>query len=299
MPEIVQQVVSNREALVRWIQINIVETASSFYKNWIVKPLVNIWETIRHDDNSKIAITSKNSLNSDLVALERMAVDYCVENYSYFADTPLTDASRETLVKEITEEVRSGSMDKVMRLYERNLKSPMKSIINGNMVRNILIQVQKTKVDGDVALSGIDKIMQSQELVFGLVAASPACLIAWYIVVTTRSYLRDGYLVRFTRNHTQSTLKSMNTLEKLVGIQLQISQGEHLKIATFGDKYFNNGLIYMELINLRRQTAYILPPFLQSDWIRDMNDVLATSQFPELRLNTIQRIWNVYGSYLR
>lgn len=299
VPEIVQQVVNNREAAILWIRTNIVETVSSFARNWIVKPLVNIWKTIRHDDSSKIAITSKNSLNSDLEALERMTVDYCVENYSYFTDVPLTEANRETLVKNITAEVRSGNMDKVMRLYEQNLKTPMKAIINGNMVRNILIQVQKTKVDGDVALSGIDKIMQSQELVFGLVAASPACLVVWYIVVSTRSYLRNGYLVRFTRNHRQSALKSMNTLEKLVGIQLQISQGEQLKTSTFGDRYFNNGLIYMELINLRRQTSYIFPTFLQSDWIRDMNDVLATSQFPELRLNTIRRIWNVYGSYLK
>lgn len=39
--------------------------------------------------------------------------------------------------------------------------------IRGDLVRALLIQVQKTKVDVELAVSGIDALLKSQELVFG------------------------------------------------------------------------------------------------------------------------------------
>ena len=39
--------------------------------------------------------------------------------------------------------------------------------IRGNLVRALLIQVQKTKVDVELAVNGIDALLRSQELVFG------------------------------------------------------------------------------------------------------------------------------------
>lgn len=39
--------------------------------------------------------------------------------------------------------------------------------IRGNLLRALLIQVQKTKVDVELAVSGIDALLKSQELVFG------------------------------------------------------------------------------------------------------------------------------------
>lgn len=37
----------------------------------------------------------------------------------------------------------------------------------GDLIRALLIQVQKTKVDVELAVSGIDALLKSQELVFG------------------------------------------------------------------------------------------------------------------------------------
>jgi nuclear control of ATPase protein 2 len=39
--------------------------------------------------------------------------------------------------------------------------------IRGDLIRALLIQVQKTKVDVELAMSGIDTLLKSQELVFG------------------------------------------------------------------------------------------------------------------------------------
>ena len=49
--------------------------------------------------------------------------------------------------------------------------------IRGDLIRALLIQVQKTKVDVELAVSGIDALLKSQELVFGYYFASWADVI--------------------------------------------------------------------------------------------------------------------------
>jgi nuclear control of ATPase protein 2 len=51
--------------------------------------------------------------------------------------------------------------------------------VRGDLVRALLIQVQKTKVDVEVAIGGIDSLLKSQELVFGLVGLTPGLLISF------------------------------------------------------------------------------------------------------------------------
>ncbi|QPG74717.1 hypothetical protein FOA43_002050 [Brettanomyces nanus] len=176
IPNLVTSVFTNRQAIVSWIKINLIDTVIGFWKNWILQPLQNVLKTIRHDDDSRIAVMSKQSLNSDLDSLEQMVVDYCIDNYPSFHDASLSSDEKGALIDQIKYQVKSGDMHMVMKIYEDNVKAPVKSLVSGSMLRNLLIQIQKTKVDGAVALAGIDKIIQSQELVFGLVAASPACL---------------------------------------------------------------------------------------------------------------------------
>lgn len=287
IPGIVSNIVDNQDEIYTWWKENVYETAVSFWKNWVVKPVMNIWKTIRHDDESKIAVMSKQSLNSDLDSLERMVVDYCVDNYSEMYGGQLDSASKSQLVQQIQDEVKNGNMEMVMKMHEKNLKTPFKSIASGNMVRNLLIQIQKTKVDGDVALSGIDKILQSQELVFGLLAASPACLAVWYSIQTLRTYLSSGGFILSGKTHKRRAYKSIIVLRRFA--DLQQNDGD--------EAYYNSGLMYLELVTLRKEGVLVLPPFLRGDWIRDLNDVVRS--VGKSRLTTIQRIWDTYVIYLR
>jgi nuclear-control-of-ATPase protein 2 len=67
----------------------------------------------------------------------------------------------------ITNAVKEGDLTPVLRAYERDLRSPFKGTVRGDLVRALLIQIQKTKVDVEVAISGINALLKSQELVFG------------------------------------------------------------------------------------------------------------------------------------
>ncbi|GME77972.1 unnamed protein product [Ambrosiozyma monospora] len=55
-PTMASTIMANRETIYNWVQLNLVETTIGFYQNWIVDPLNNILKTIRHDDESQIAI---------------------------------------------------------------------------------------------------------------------------------------------------------------------------------------------------------------------------------------------------
>lgn len=42
----------------------------------------------------------------------------------------------------------------------------MKNAIQGDLIQTLLIQVQKTKVDVDLAMAALDKLLKSNELNF-------------------------------------------------------------------------------------------------------------------------------------
>ena len=42
--------------------------------------------------------------------------------------------------------IRQGDLTPVLKVYEEDLKSPIKSALGGSLIRSMLIQVQKAKV---------------------------------------------------------------------------------------------------------------------------------------------------------
>ena len=66
-------------------------------------------------------------------------------------------------------QVREGDLTPVLKAYERDLRKPFMGTVRGDLVRALLIQIQKTKVDVEIAMGGIDALLKSQELVFGFV----------------------------------------------------------------------------------------------------------------------------------
>ena len=48
---------------------------------------------------------------------------------------------------ELAQKIRQGDLTPVLKIYEQDLKSPIKSAIGGSLIRSMLIQVQKAKVN--------------------------------------------------------------------------------------------------------------------------------------------------------
>src|SRR5436189_2987938 len=103
-----------------------------------------------------------------------------------------------------------GDLSPVLRAYEKDLRKPFIGFVRGDLVRTLLIQIQKTKVDVEVAMNGIDALLKSQELVFGFVGLTPGILVCFGVfqylasIFGGRKGLRRGkkagQLIRVLRN---------------------------------------------------------------------------------------------------
>lgn len=49
-------------------------------------------------------------------------------------------------IKELSDQIRQGDLTSVLKIYEGDIKSPLRSAIGGTLIRSLLIQVQKAKV---------------------------------------------------------------------------------------------------------------------------------------------------------
>lgn len=196
------RVVLNRKAeLVTWIR-EFGVTVRDFWGNWVVEPAKKVLGTIRHDEGSEVSIMSKRSLEGDRESLERMVVDFAVKHHT---NGTLTEAD----IAAITAKVKEGDLTPVLRAYEKDMQSPLMGTIKGNLIQALLIQVQKTKVDVEIAMSGIDSMLKSQELLFGFIGLTPGVLVVigtwrWAISVfgnkkVLRKGSRQGELMRILR----------------------------------------------------------------------------------------------------
>lgn len=94
---------------------------------------------------------------------------------------------------ELGAKVRVGDLTDVLRVWERDIKRPIRSAVGGSLIRTLLIQVQKLKVDGAIAMNGIERLMDSQQLTFGFVGVTPSLLIVVGVGRWMRGLLRsDG-----------------------------------------------------------------------------------------------------------
>ncbi|KAJ3161298.1 Nuclear control of ATPase protein 2 [Geranomyces michiganensis] len=171
---------------VRWDDVkawaeDVKETAYDFFVEWIVKPLENIYVTVRHKE-TRLSLSSAGSLAADLESLERMVVDYA-------KDQGVTDADKLRL---IAQQAQIGDLSVVLQRYAEEIKSPLKNAVSGDLIRALLIQIQKAKVDGEVAIDALDKLLRSNELNFAFLAVTPSLLISWLIGKKLAAVLSGG-----------------------------------------------------------------------------------------------------------
>ncbi|KAK9461430.1 ATP synthase regulation protein NCA2-domain-containing protein [Lipomyces oligophaga] len=280
-----QILVKRRASIAEWCQ-DAATTAADFWKNWILEPVKSIISTIRHDDDAQIAIVGKKSLEADMDSLERMVVDFAIDTNKRAAGGALSNVD----VEIIRDNVREGDLSAVLRVYEQELKSPFRNALQGELIRTLLIQVQKTKVDVEVAISGIDRLLKSQELVFGVVAALPSSVITWF----TCKFIYNTYNGKGIRSKSElraSVVRTLGNIERMLTVYSLGKSGQAWL------SYSELGAILCE-VHVLRNSVEILPRQLRGDWFRDLGDLENMKLGVLGQRSTVDRIWHVYGKYL-
>ncbi|KUL88145.1 hypothetical protein ZTR_04167 [Talaromyces verruculosus] len=278
------RVLTNRKAeLVEWIS-EFGATVIDFWRNWVMQPVDKLIGTIRHDEQSEIAIMSRTSLEADRQSLERMVIDFVSDNSSQGQS-----GNMQPDVSTITAQVREGDLTPVLKAYERDLRKPFMGTVRGDLVRALLIQIQKTKVDVEIAMGGIDALLKSQELVFGFIGLTPGLLITYSGVRWVASLFdsRKGFRAGLEK---QQFRNSVRNIDRILGAY-----------PTDPDSvlsYRDYGLCIYEAQILKRRAQYTIPRSFLAIFQQDLTDLTDLSQGVRRQQNALHRIQWTYSKWI-
>ncbi|KAK0715833.1 ATP synthase regulation protein NCA2-domain-containing protein [Lasiosphaeris hirsuta] len=281
---ILRILVNRRDDIINWVR-DIGATTRDFWFNWVVEPVRKIVGTIRHDSTSEIAIMSRDSLKADRDSLERMVVDFALDKPDIAVGT---SSITESQIAAIRSKVREGDVTPVLKAYERDLRRPFVGAVTGDLVRSLLIQVQKTKVDLEVAISGIDALLKSQELVFGFVGLTPGVL----VTIGIFQYLKTVFWTRDGNQRGRKARRSVRVLRKIDKILSEATPTQNNLIS-----YKDHGLLVCEVHVLRRLAHGVLPGDVEKEFIEDL-DELANLKGIQVQMRALDRIRWAYAEWL-
>ncbi|POS87113.1 hypothetical protein EPUL_000837 [Erysiphe pulchra] len=258
-------------------------TIRDFCVNWLFEPIKKVINTIRHDPESELALMSKESLSGDRDSLERMVIDFMVDNSR---SSGLDSSFTESQLSNMKKMVREGNLTPILRAYEKELKNPFIGTIWGDLLRTLLIQIQKSKVDLEIALSGIDALLKSQELVFGFVGLTPGVLICFATI---------RYILGVIRNMTGSKkgYKASQSIRILDRILTTTPIGEE-KLS-----YKCCGLLFCEVHLLRKHANNLFPGNVEREFLEDISDLCDIRLGFRSQHKALKRIRRGYAKWLK
>ncbi|XWS52643.1 hypothetical protein CRYUN_Cryun11dG0088500 [Craigia yunnanensis] len=153
------------------------ESTVSFFNDHVEQPLLSIRDELLDTfkkrqkgvmDMEEVQLTS-NSLHRMLLAF-----------------------SEQTKGKKFPENASDQEMlEIVMSRYEKELMHPIQNLLNGELARALLIQVQKLKLDIEMAMLELDQILRANEINFAILAALPAFFLSLGLIVVVRAWFRQ------------------------------------------------------------------------------------------------------------
>ena len=283
----VLRILVNRKAeIMQWVQ-DFGAAVVDFWRNWVIEPTRKVIQTIRHDEASEVSIMSKRSLEGDRDSLERMVVDFAIDNpvNATGSGAKLTDVE----IADIRAKVREGDLTPVLKAYEKDLSSPFLGTLRGNLIRALLIQVQKTKVDVEVAIGGIDSLLKSQELVFGFVGLTPGILVTYALL----RYLRSSLSEQRGSKDAQKHGKMVRQLRNIDRILVDAGATE------FGELHYRDqGLLLCEVHVLRLAAGKVMPTEVYREFCDDAEELCDVRIGAEKQKKVADRIRWAYARWL-
>ncbi|KAJ3573989.1 hypothetical protein NP233_g2060 [Leucocoprinus birnbaumii] len=253
------------------------ETLKGFVRGWLLEPLRDVLRTIRSGPEDETGmLVRKEGVLADIDSLERMTLSLARDELRF---------NQEQLAA-LSRQVRLGDLTPVMQVYEEDIRTPLKSAVAGTLLRNVFIQVQKAKVDIDQALTGIDRLLKSQELTFAFVGVAPALAIV-YLVGGAISGIWNGGKGRgrYGRlNKRRGVWDSMRRIERLLITQ----PADNQQVAPLP-----SGLLLLSLSRLRTYAVKYLPPNsrLREGFLEDLGDLENPDLGRDAKLEVVHRMW--------
>ncbi|KAF3939751.1 hypothetical protein ABW19_dt0208961 [Dactylella cylindrospora] len=288
-------VISRQDAIQTWIR-EFGETIVEFWANWVIDPIKRIISTIRTGEDQQAALMSRESLISDRESLERMVVDFAIDNPTTALENATGDLTPEQ-IEFVRENVKQGDLTPVLKVYEQDLRKPIRGAITGELLRSLLIQIQKTKVDVEVAVSGIDNMLKSQQLLFGMLGLTPGVL----IVVGTTRWIRNAWGGRKGIQKTDAKgrmVRILRQVDRIIATSAAYrAAGGRERISTLTFK--EHGLLLCEIHVLRELAAYVLPRgVIMKEFLEDLEEMGNIRNGVRAQRGVVERVRWAYAKWM-
>ncbi|KAG9154098.1 hypothetical protein Leryth_000589 [Lithospermum erythrorhizon] len=133
--------------------------------------------------------------------------------------------SEQTSGKKFPEDASDQKMlELVMGRYEKEMMHPIQNLVGGELVRALLIQVQKLKLDIEEAMLELDQILRANEINFAILAALPAFFLSLLILMLLRAWFKQD-----ARSEGRGRVARIQRRLLLVEIERSIMQFEDFK----------------------------------------------------------------------
>lgn len=112
-----------------------------------------------------------------------------------------------------------------MKTYQREIQRPILSLLFGDLMRGLLIQVQKVKIDTEAAMLAADQVLRSNEINFNLIATMPVLLLSYLAADFANKWiLRGSWSSKKVREKVRQSKAILSELEQLYILHLPSMQ---------------------------------------------------------------------------
>jgi len=286
---------------------SILVSIQSAWSTHVISPLENLQGELFNTFRRRPSIVSMDEYEADRDSLSRMLSEF-KRDASRKGKVPkiskmhATDGPTETTTATTDDSLLEG-MEVMMHCYENELKRPIKNLVAGDLMRSLLIQVQKMKVDTESAMLEIDQILKANELSISLVAAIPAFILGGASLYAIGKTLtpsppdprREAVAARLAMIDVE------RALEALVPPQGQTAHTPSQE--QVGEFWFRLAVAYDETESLYQRHKGILRLAASSEeWNQLRGDILSLAlpqSEPEVKLRSAARMLRVYSIYQR
>lgn len=185
----------------------------------------------------------------------------------------------------------------------RQIQTPLRSLVRGTLIRTLLIQIQKVKVDVDMAMSGIEAVLQSQQLTFAFVGVAPSLLILFGAYRWLKSTLRIGTPAVSSRSSQHARKQfwlAVRSIDALLSASPAPSSGDQENKDQEAQQL---GYLLLELQTLRNFASAKhgrLPTrdkAVRKEFLKDVA-VLESTAERSVKLRAIDRMWKTFAPVL-
>ncbi|KAL6929389.1 hypothetical protein ACO0SA_000789 [Hanseniaspora valbyensis] len=255
----------------------------------------NVWQSVLWEPIIKIFKTLNDYDSKDLSIV---ASDYTLSNEK----TSLKEQYQTFLANNHTQKIsqeknyNDDELEKnFLHLYNEITNKPWSSLVKGDLITVLLITLQRVKLEANVSLSSIDKLIQSQNLLIKIIGITPAILILYSTYkFVIKPIIYDAPLSIFSNliNFIKGQVYILNNSNKNINLEYKLL---YCKLIN-NDKTDVSGNYFVSLDDLYELGLKQIPTELHLCWNEQIKRLLNTNDSKDhmIEIMTLDSAYSIY-----